>query len=165
VVSGVAFVKVPTLKERRGRAVNHRPPEAVLGLELLAINLPKGLEMPIQQTPQIRGLGIARLTQGQRFETGQAHEASSYPNNQIPAGDTHSNRQTTSICLIDHVSRRSVAKLVYRLDGTILKSGWSCRKLAQMGPQEIGTEKARIHSVKSLTPFIEYVADKSAFFG
>jgi len=92
---GESLLEISTLEESRNRAVDNRPPVAILSLETLAINLPKGLKVPVQQTPQIRGPGIARLIQGQRFETGQAHEASSYPNNQITAGDTHSNRQTT----------------------------------------------------------------------
>ena len=79
---GKTFVEIPALEKSRYRAVNNRTPEAVLGLESLAINLPKGLEMPNQQAPQIRGLGIARLIQGQRFETGQAHEATLHPDNQ-----------------------------------------------------------------------------------
>jgi len=97
---GESLLEISTLEESRNRAVDNRPPVAILGLETLAINLPKGLKMPVQQTPQIRGLGITRLIQGQRFETGQAHEASSYPNNQITAGATHSNRQTTIYVLM-----------------------------------------------------------------
>jgi len=67
---GEAFVEISALEEGRDRAVNDGPPVAILGLESLAVNLPKGLKMPIQQAPQIRGPGIARLIQGQWFETG-----------------------------------------------------------------------------------------------
>ena len=90
----------------------------------------------------------AGLTQGQRFETGQAYEASPHPNNQIPDGVRASNRQKTSVCIFDHVSRKSTAVSVYHLDGTMLRSGGSCGKLAPMVPQEIGTEKMRIQSVE-----------------
>jgi len=67
---GEAFVQIPALEKGCDRAVNDGPPVAILGLESLAVNLPKGLKMPIQQAPQIRGPGIARLIQGQWFETG-----------------------------------------------------------------------------------------------
>ena len=67
---GKALMQIPALEKGCDRAVNDGPPEAVFGLESLAVNLPKGLKMPIQQAPQIRGPGIARLIQGQWFETG-----------------------------------------------------------------------------------------------
>jgi len=45
---GKAPLQIPAPEESCDRAVNNRTPETVLGLETFFINLPEGLEVPMQ---------------------------------------------------------------------------------------------------------------------
>lgn len=115
--SGEAFVEISALEEGRYRAFYNRPPVAVFGLESLAVHLPKGLEVSIQQSPQVRGLRITRSIQGQRFEARHTHETTPFADKQITAGKTQLYEQIASICLIDHIARNSIAIMAYHLLG------------------------------------------------
>ena len=55
-----ALMQVAALEKGVDGALDDRPPEAVLGLKLLVIDLLEGLEMPVHQAPQVGSLRIAR---------------------------------------------------------------------------------------------------------
>jgi hypothetical protein len=57
--AGEAFVQVAALQKSLHRAFDDRAPETVLGRKPLVIDLLEGLEMLLQQPPQVGGLRIA----------------------------------------------------------------------------------------------------------
>jgi hypothetical protein len=82
--TGEAFVQVAALKEGLHAVLDDRPPEAVLGRKPLVVDLPEGVEMLVQQPPQIGGLGIADprcatvpAVQRQRLDTRGRHRKNS----------------------------------------------------------------------------------------
>ena len=71
--SGSAFVQVAALEEGRHTALDDRAPEAVPGRKPLVVHLLEGLEMLIQQPPQVGGLRIAGAVQRQGLDTRGDH--------------------------------------------------------------------------------------------
>jgi len=56
---GKALCEIPTLEKALHRALDDRPPVAVLGLKPLVVDLLEGLKLFVDQTPQIRCVRIA----------------------------------------------------------------------------------------------------------
>ena len=61
------FFQITALEKGSHGAVDDRSPEAVLGLKPLIIDLPEGVKMLIDQSPQVGGMGIAWAVQWQRL--------------------------------------------------------------------------------------------------
>ena len=72
--AGEALLQVAALQKCLHRAFDDRAPEAILSRKPLVIDLLEGLEMLIQQPPQVGGLGIAGPVQGQRGDTRGGHD-------------------------------------------------------------------------------------------
>ena len=72
--AGEALVQVAALEKGRHGALDDRPPEAVLGRKPLVVDLLEGLEMLVQQPPQVGGLRIAGAVQRQRLDTRRRHD-------------------------------------------------------------------------------------------
>ena len=72
--AGEALVQVATVEKGRHGALDDRPPEAVLGLKPLVVDLLEGGEMPVQQSPQVGGLRIAGTVEGQRLDRRGRHD-------------------------------------------------------------------------------------------
>jgi len=70
--SGEALVQVAALQKGGHAALDDRPPETVLGSITLVVDLRKGGEMAVQQTPQLRRVWIARTVKGRRL--GRRHD-------------------------------------------------------------------------------------------
>ena len=67
------WCRSPQLEKGRHGALDDRPPEAVLGLKPLVVDLLEGGEMPVHQAPQVGGLRIAWAVEGQRLDSGRCH--------------------------------------------------------------------------------------------
>ena len=72
--SGSALLQVAALQKCLHRACDDRVPEAILGRKPLVIDLLEGLEMLLQQPPQVGGLRIAGAVQRQRLNTRGGHD-------------------------------------------------------------------------------------------
>ena len=68
-----AFLQIATLKIGCHRLFDDRPPETVLGLITLVVDLLEGVKMLIQQAPQVAGLGNAWAVERQGLDTGGGH--------------------------------------------------------------------------------------------
>jgi hypothetical protein len=66
--SGETLVQIAALQEGRHGALDDRPPETILGLKSLVVDLLEGGEMPVQQAPQVGCLRIAWAVEGQRLD-------------------------------------------------------------------------------------------------
>ena len=64
----------PHLRKAATERCDDRPPVAVLGLEAIVVDLLEGLEMLVQQAPQVGGLRIAWAVEGQRLDTRGRHD-------------------------------------------------------------------------------------------
>src|SRR5580658_8654365 len=64
-----AVMQVATLQKGRHRALDDRPPETILGLIAIRINLLEIREMLVHHTPQVRRLRVAWAVQRQRLGT------------------------------------------------------------------------------------------------
>ena len=62
--AGEALVQIAALEKGRHGALHDRPPEAVLGLEALVVDLLEGLEMAVHHAPQAGRLRIAWAVEG-----------------------------------------------------------------------------------------------------
>jgi hypothetical protein len=71
---GKTFLQIPTLEKGGHGALNDRPPETVLGLKTLIVDLLEGLKILVDQAPQVGGPRIAWSVQGGRFGTRHSHE-------------------------------------------------------------------------------------------
>ena len=78
--AGEALVQVAALEEGLHAVLDDRAPEAVLGRKPLVVDLLEGVEMLVQQSPQIGGLRIADhrsalvpAVQRQRLDTRGRH--------------------------------------------------------------------------------------------
>jgi len=71
--SGEAFLQIAALEKGRHRMFDDRPPETVLGLIALVVDLLEGFKMLVEQAPQIRGLRIAWAVEWPSFDTGGGH--------------------------------------------------------------------------------------------
>jgi len=67
--SGEALLQIAALQKGRHRLLDDRPPVTVLGLITLVVDLLEGVEMFIEQAPQVGGLGIARAVERTRLDT------------------------------------------------------------------------------------------------
>ena len=74
--AGEAFVQVAALEEGLHAVLDDRAPEAVLGRKPLVVDLLEGVEVLVQQPPQIGGLRIAGTVQRQRLDTRGRHSSS-----------------------------------------------------------------------------------------
>jgi hypothetical protein len=72
--AGEALVQIGALEKGRHGARHDRPPETVLGLKLLVVDLLEGPEMPVHQAPQVGGPRIAGPVQGQGLDTRRRHD-------------------------------------------------------------------------------------------
>jgi hypothetical protein len=72
--AGEAFVQVAALQKSLRRALDDRAPETVLGRKPLVIDLLEGLEMLLQQPPQVGGMGVTGAVQRQRLDTRGGHD-------------------------------------------------------------------------------------------
>ena len=72
--AGEALVQVAALEKGLHAALDDRAPEAVLGRKPLVVDLLEGLEMLVQQPPQVGGLGIAGAVQRQGLDTRGGHD-------------------------------------------------------------------------------------------
>jgi hypothetical protein len=70
---GEAFVQVAALEEGLHALLDDRAPESVLGGKPLVVDLLEGLEMLVQQAPQVGGLGIAGAVQREGFDARDGH--------------------------------------------------------------------------------------------
>ena len=52
-------MQIAALEKGRHRLLDDRPPETVLGLIALVVDLKEGVKMFIEQAPQVGGLGVA----------------------------------------------------------------------------------------------------------
>jgi hypothetical protein len=75
--SGSALVQVAALEEGLHAVLDDRAPEAVLGRKPLVVDLLEGVEVLVQQPPQIGGLRIAGAIQRQRLDTRRCHSRKS----------------------------------------------------------------------------------------
>jgi len=57
--AGKTFLQIAALEKGGHAAVDHRSPEAVLGLKLLVVDLAEGVKMLVQQPPQSGSTWIA----------------------------------------------------------------------------------------------------------
>jgi len=73
--AGEALVQIAALEKGGHGAIDNRPPESVLGLITLVVNLLEGREMLIHQSPQRGFPRIAWAVEGQRLEARQRHES------------------------------------------------------------------------------------------
>ena len=74
--AGEAFVQVAALQKRGHAALDDRPPETILGLIPLVVDLHEGREMAVQQSPQVGGVRIAGTVQRRRLG-GRDHDGKS----------------------------------------------------------------------------------------
>ena len=74
-----AFFQIATYEKGSHAPIDHRSPEAVLGLKSLAIDLAERLKMLIHQPPQIGSTRITRPIQGQWFGAGKRHDQAAHP--------------------------------------------------------------------------------------
>jgi hypothetical protein len=72
--AGEALVQIPTLVKGGHRALDDGPPESVLGLKPLVVDLLEGLKMLVDQAPQVGGLRVAWTVEGQRCDTRWRHD-------------------------------------------------------------------------------------------
>ena len=86
-----AFLQISALEKGFHGMLNDRPPEAVLGLKTLIVDLLECLKMRIDQTPQVRVPRIAWKIHGGRFDTRQSHEKNA------TSGCTVGNRRAHSL--------------------------------------------------------------------
>jgi hypothetical protein len=84
--AGEALVQIAALEKGPHGALDDRAPEAVLGRKPLVVDLLEGLEMLVQQPPQVGGLGIARAVQRGSSST---HAAVMTGSSQFPIVCTH----------------------------------------------------------------------------
>ena len=82
--TGEAFVQVAALQEGLHAVLDDRAPEAVLGRKPLVVDLLEGVEVLVQQPPQIGGMRIADhrsalvpAIQRQRLDTRRCHSRKS----------------------------------------------------------------------------------------
>ena len=71
--AGEALVQIAALEKGRHGALDDRPPEAVLGLESLVVDLLEGRKPLVHQRPQAGGLRIAWTVQRQGLDTRGGH--------------------------------------------------------------------------------------------
>jgi hypothetical protein len=83
------FLQIAALEKGGHAAVDHRPPEAVLGLKLLVVGLLEGVKMLVDQAPQIGGLRIAWTVQRGRFGTWHNHEDNALSRAAVDSRGTH----------------------------------------------------------------------------
>ena len=69
--SSKPFLQIPTLKKGRHRLLDDRPPETVLGLISLVVDLLERVKMLIAQPPQVGVLGIAWAVERQGLDLSQ----------------------------------------------------------------------------------------------
>jgi len=72
--AGEALAQVAAGEKSPHGALDDRPPEAVLGLITLVVDLLEGLEVPIQQAPQFGCLRVAWAVERQRLDTRRCHD-------------------------------------------------------------------------------------------
>jgi hypothetical protein len=72
--AGEALVQVAALQEGLHAALDDGAPESVLGGKPLVVDLLEGLEMLVQQPPQVGGLGIAGAVQRERLDARDGHD-------------------------------------------------------------------------------------------
>ena len=75
--AGEAVMQIAAGEKGRHGSLDDWPPEAILGLKPLVVDLLEGLEMPVHQAPQVGGLRIAWTVQGQRLDTRRRHDRKS----------------------------------------------------------------------------------------
>ena len=71
--AGEALVQIAALEKGRHGVLDDRPPEAVLGLESLVVDLLEGRKALVHQAPQAGGLRIAWTVQRQGLDTRGGH--------------------------------------------------------------------------------------------
>ena len=97
--SGEALGQVAAAEECRDGPLDDRSPETVLGREPLRVDLPKGVEVPLHQPPELGGPRIARAVQGPRFDAGGDHGLkASRPGVQPPSVCTHVHFRSSRGC-------------------------------------------------------------------
>jgi len=84
------LVKIAAPEKGPHRALDDRPPVAVLGLKAILVDLLERVKMLVHQTPQVGGLRIPRTVHSQRLDTRQPHEKNA------PSRPTVGNRATHS---------------------------------------------------------------------
>jgi hypothetical protein len=72
--AGEALVQIAALEKGRHRAFDDRAPEAILGRKPLVIDLLEGLEMLVQQPPQVGGLRVAGAAQREGLDARDGHD-------------------------------------------------------------------------------------------
>ena len=70
------FFEITTLQKGGHGFVDDGTPVTVLALITVIVDLPEGLEMFIDQTPQVRGSRVAWLVQRERLDTRYGHKKS-----------------------------------------------------------------------------------------
>ena len=71
--SGETFLQIATLEIGCHRLFDDRPPETVLGLITLVVDLLEGVKVLVEQPPKAGGLGIAWAVERQGLDTGGGH--------------------------------------------------------------------------------------------
>ena len=72
--AGEALMQIAALEEGRYAVFDDGAPEAVLGRKPLVVDLLEGLEMLVQQPPQVGGMGVTGPVQRQRLDTRGGHD-------------------------------------------------------------------------------------------
>ncbi len=66
-------MQVAAAQKRRDRLLDDRPPESVAVGEALVVNAAKGVEVPVEQAPQVGIARVSRAVERQRLDTRRRH--------------------------------------------------------------------------------------------